>query len=397
MPEAPVPHPTLLLTTASLLLSSCTSDNPSPSTILRDSADVLIAENHSDASTDEWQLQLPPVLEIGRADGDEDGPDLFGSITQAIQLSTGDIAVADGLAREIRIFDENGSHRITFGRPGEGPGEFTNLTSIAKLAGDTIAAIDNLNGRASLFTSAGAFVRSFPIPRLPGASAPNVVGWLEDGTLLIQTNSRPVSRDTRDQSTHFLYAVDRHGEILETLGEFPGSRLGRNGLPLGFGSRARFAVGGALAWYGHSSDFELVGHDRTGSVRKIVRMNRTPKAVTQEEIAESRARVEKSLEGRSGPSVERILDTEFASTHPVHGILMADETGSLWVQRYRNDFAQDPGPGEWDIFDAEGRLTGYLTIPNELRITEIGGQFVLGVHSDALGVQTVRMHRLIRE
>ena len=395
MPKAPVPRPTLLLT-ASLLLTSCTADNPSPTTILRDSADVLIAEIPSDASADEWQLQLPPVLEIGRADGDEDGPDLFGFITQAIRLSTGNIAVADGLAREIRIFDEAGSHLVTFGRPGEGPGEFTNLWSIAELPGDSIAAIDNLNGRVSLFTSAGAFVRSFPVPRLPGASAPNVVGWLEDGTLLFQTGSRPVSRDTRDQSTQFLYAVDRDGEILETLGEFAGSRLGRNGLALGFGARAQFAVGGTLAWYGHSSDFELVGHDRTGSVRRIVRMNRTPKAVTQEEVAEALAEVEKSFEGRSGPAVERILETEFASTHPVHGMLMSDETGSLWVQRYRNDYVQDPGPGEWDIFDAEGRLTGYLTIPVDFRITDIGGQFVLGIHSDALGVETVRMYRLIR-
>ena len=110
MPKAPVPRPTLLLTAASLLLTSCTPDNPSPTTILRDSADVLIAEIPSDASADEWQLQRPPVLEIGRADGDEDGPDLFGYISQAIRLSNGDIAVADGLAREIRIFDENGSH-----------------------------------------------------------------------------------------------------------------------------------------------------------------------------------------------------------------------------------------------------------------------------------------------
>ena len=398
MPKAPFFRPTLLLTAATLLLTSCTADNPSPTTILRDSADVLIAENPSDASADEWQLQLPPVLEIGRADGDEDGPDLFGFITQAIQLSTGNIAVADGLAREIRIFDEAGSHLLTFGRPGEGPGEFTNLVSIAELAGDTIAAIDNLNGRVSLFTSAGAFVRSFPIPRLPGASAPNVVGWLEDGTLLIQTNSRPVSRDTRDQST-----------VSPLRGRPSTARSSRRSASSRTAGWAETASDWASArapssrwvapWHGMDtpSDFELVGHDRTGSVRRIVRMNRTPKAVTQEEIAESQAEVEKSLEGMSGPAVERILETEFASTHPVHGMLMSDETGSLWVQRYRNRFAQDPGPGEWDIFDAEGRLTGYLTIPNEFRITDIGGQFVLGVHSDALGVQAVRMHRLIRD
>ncbi|MCY4400283.1 MAG: hypothetical protein OXE96_13235 [Gemmatimonadetes bacterium] len=397
MTQSPMTRPPLPAAAALLLLASCTAaDNPSPTTVLRDSAGVLIAETPPEASGQEWQLQQPPVIEIGQTDGAENAPDLFGSISQAIRLSGGNIAVADGLAREIRIFDPAGSHLVTFGRPGEGPGEFVNLASIAELPADTISAIDNLNGRASLFTSAGAFVRSFPIPRIPGASAPNVVGWLEDGTLLLQTRSRPVSRDTRDQATHFLYAVDRHGEIIDTLGEFPGSRLGRNGLAFGFGARARFAAGGDLAWVGHSSGFELVGHDRTGSVRRIVRLDRTPKAVTQEEIAEARARAEQSLVGMSGPAVERILETEFASAHPVHGMLMSGGTGSLWVERHRNDFAENPGPGEWDIFDAEGTLTGHLTVPNELRITDIGPEFVLGVHSDPLGVPTVRMYRLIR-
>ena len=131
-------------------------------------------------------------------------------------------------------------------------------------------------------------------------------------------------------------------------------------------------------------------------MRRIVRVNRVPRAVTQAEIDESRAAVEESLRGMSGPAAERIRATEFASTHPVHGRVLFGEAGNLWVERYRSDLVEESGAREWDIFDDEGRLIGYLATPGAFRITWIGAQFVLGVHSDSLGVQTVRMYRLDR-
>jgi len=387
--------PSLRLTAPALLLASCVSpDNPS-STVVRDSAGVLIAESPLEASGDEWRLELPPVLQIGRSVGGNDAPDLFGHIMQVIRLSSGDIAVAEGMAGEIRVFDDGGGHLRTFGRRGEGPGEFTNLWTIAELPGDTIVAFDSW-GKASYFTSSGTFIRSFLIPRLPGASAPQLTGWLDAGTLLINALTRSPSRDMRERFTYFLYAVGRDGEVLGTLGEFAGQQLGRNGHALAFSGRAEFAADGNLAWYGHSSRFELVGHDLSGSVRRIVRVDRVPRAVTQAEIDESRAVVEKSLQGMSGPAVDRIRATEFASTHPVHGRILSDEAGNLWVERYRSDLLEESGPREWDIFDDEGRLIGYLATPGNFRITWISEQFVLGVHSDSLGVQTVRMDRLDR-
>ena len=390
-------HRVFPLTAASAVFLGCApAGDSSQAAVVRDSAGVMVAENPADAAGDEWTLPSPPVLEIGRSEGDGAGSDLFGAIAHAIRLSNGHIAVADRHAQEVRVFDDAGDHVLTFGRLGEGPGEFTTLWSIAELAGDTIAAVDPSGGRVSLFSSAGVFGRSFPIPRLPGASAPNVVGWLTDGTLLIAALTRSPSRDTRDQSTHVLYAVDRSGKILGTLGEFPGSPLGSNGLALGFASRAEFAAGGDVAWVGQSGRFELVAHDRTGAVRRIVRLDREPRAVTQPEIDEAQAAVERSLQGASGPAVERILATEPASHHPVHGALIADKAGNLWVERYRSHLLEDPGPQEWDIFDGEGRLVGYLVTPSDFEITDIGADFVLGFHTDELGVQTVRMYRLVR-
>lgn len=388
------PRP-LLATTATLFLIACNSPNNPSSTVVSDSAGVLITENSLVASGTEWGLQLPPILIIGQNEGTETGPGLFGRINQAIRLSSGDIAVAENQAGEIRIFDDGGGHLRTFGKRGEGPGEFANLWTIAELPGDTIAAVDPLSGQISLFTSSGTFARSFRIPRLPGTSAPDVIGWLEDGTLLISALNRSPSGDTRHQFTHFLYSADHRGEILETLGEFAGQKLGRNGRPLAFGSRIQFAAGGEMAWYGHSSSLELVGLDRSGSVRRIVRADRVPRVVTQAEINESRAAVEEHLRGMSGPAVDLIRATEFASIHPVHGRFLFDEAGNLWVKRYYSDLLyEDAGAREWDIFDAEGRLAGYLATPDGFRITHIGAQLILGVHADSLGIETVRMYRL---
>lgn len=387
----------LLLAVTSLLAAACTAgDSASQASIVRDSAGVRIAENPSEAHGEEWRLQTPAVLEIARSEGQGPGPDLFGVIRQAILLSNGNIAVADGLAAEIRVFDTGGGHLLTFGGRGEGPGEFTNLWTIAESAGDSIAAVDAAGERISIFTSAGTFARSFAIPRIPGASFPNVIGWLEDGPFLIATRTRSPSRDTRDQSTQLLYAADRHGEILGTLGEFPGERLGGNGLGLAFGGRAVFATGGTLAWYGHSSRFELMGYDATGSLRRVVRLDRALRPVTDTDISRARAEVEEGLRGMTGPAVERMLATEFASTHPVHEAILSDRVGNLWAERYRDQFAEDPGPQVWDIFDADGRLAGQLEAPAGFRITAVGARSVVGVHADSLGVETVRLYRLQR-
>ena len=385
-----------IVAAVALLHAACTSQDNTSLTTVRDSAGVVIAESPLEASGEEWRLRLPPSLLIGRGEGTADGPDLFGSINHVIRLSSGQIAVAEGLAAEIRVFDEGGGHVRTFGGRGGGPGEFEILGTIAELPGDTIVAVDPLAGRISLFTSLGGFARSFPIPRVPGAAAPNVIGWLEDGTLLVAALARSPSSDPRDQSTHFLYSSDRNGEATEIIGEFAGQPLGRNGLGLAFGARAHFAAGGTLAWYGHSSRFELVGHDRFGSVRRIVRGGRNPRTVTRAEIDEARAEAEEQLRGMPGPVVDRIRATEFASTHPVHGGFLFDEAGNLWVERYRSDLISDSGATEWDIFDAEGGLTGFLTTPSAFRITYIDAWSVLGVHTDPLGIETVRMYRLDR-
>ncbi len=386
----------MAITAAIMLLTACeTGDNSLDTYLARDSAGIFVAENTADARGGDWRLGADPILEIGRIEGE--GPEVFGSIRNAIWMPTGDIAVADGRAREIRIFSEHGRHLRTFGRTGEGPGEFSQLWLIGLFRGDSIAAIDNLGGRMSIFTADGSFTRSFNLPRLSGASAPNVVGWLNDGTLAIRALSRSPTQDTRKESTVRLYTVSLTGELSQELGEFMDRRLGRNGMGLGFAGHAEFATGDSLIWYGQSDRVELVARDRRGTIVRIVRLDRKPHAVTDAEIAEAREVVEKSLAGSQSITAQRIRNTEFSGTHPVHGRFFVDRVGRLWVEGYRSDLLTTDDPREWDIFDPDGRLAGYLAVPSGLRVQQAREDLLLGVYADSVGVDRLRVYRLQQE
>ena len=86
------------------------------------------------------------------------------------------------------------------------------------------------------------------------------------------------------------------------------SHIDHNSYPLAFGGWAHFAAGSDLVWYGHSSQLELVGLDRLGSIRRIVRANRVFRVVIQAKIDELRAAVGEYFQGISGPTVDRIRD-----------------------------------------------------------------------------------------
>lgn len=392
---------TAVLVGGAFLLSACIGgDDRAGGPAVRDSAGIAIVENPADAGEDlPWRLEASPTLELGRADGDR--PDVFGSIRHVIRLRTGAIAVADAMAREIRIFDEAGLHVSTVGGEGEGPGEFTSLWWIAELGGDSIAAVDNLNARISMFDGDGEFARAFQVPRPDGAAAPNIVGFLGDGEAVFHARTAPPSQDAGKTSTVLVFTV-RDGEVSAEVGEFVDRKLGANGLGLGFGGQAVLAVADSLIWYAHTSRFEFRVVDRDGSVLRIVRVNRTPRPVTEEDMAQARARVEESLarQGATAATARRIMETEFADTHPVHGQMLVDALRYLWVAGSRRSLLDSDHPEErqerWDVFDPDGRLLGRVTTPDGFRVAQIGEAFVLGVHTDALGVERVRLYRLER-
>lgn len=145
-----------------------------------DSAGIQIVESVAPAwGKDGRRIDPSPLLRIGRQDGTEAYQ--FGSVRHAQLLADGGVAVAAGLAKEIRIFDGAGEHVRTSGRAGDGPGEFQTLAGLWTYRGDSIAAFDQRLYRTTVL----------PVSSEPGRMLGNpfqgnfvVFGLLEDGPFL---------------------------------------------------------------------------------------------------------------------------------------------------------------------------------------------------------------------
>jgi len=121
----------LLLVPISPFISACgPSASTAPTLTFRDSAGVVIAEGYQspDNLPQFAVLDTIPVAEVGVRSG---GPDQeFGRISGAALLADGHILIADGQARELRMFSFSGDLVWKSGRRGDGPGEFRTLSGI---------------------------------------------------------------------------------------------------------------------------------------------------------------------------------------------------------------------------------------------------------------------------
>ena len=112
------------IVTSSVVVACQDVDPPSGSvTPTQDGTGVAIVENARppDGSRLGWRVGPEPVVSIGQREGG-DAYMLF-RVTDATRLSDGRVVVVNG-GSELRVFDGAGTHVATWGRLGDGPGEF---------------------------------------------------------------------------------------------------------------------------------------------------------------------------------------------------------------------------------------------------------------------------------
>lgn len=114
------------------------------------------------------QLHIEERLRIGSVSGVDTG---FVRIEAVDIRDDGQVFVFDSGTGNIKAYSRGGTLLYRFGGKGEGPGEFRGVTEFG-VRGDTVWAIDQLNGRVTLFSDSGEllFARQFdpvPIPLQP--------------------------------------------------------------------------------------------------------------------------------------------------------------------------------------------------------------------------------------
>lgn len=299
----------------------------------RDSLGVTIVESTRPAwdSTDSWLVDPEPVMDLtttGQGSAHE-----FFRVQDATRLPNGTYAVADRGANEIRLFTPLGVFIRAAGGPGEGPGEFDRLTSVAFHRGDSLLAYDHWLRRGTIFELAGRGVRTF------SPYAPEVRLWrvypLNDDLLIGAIDDFSPTHETGMYREDFtIVRIRWSGQVLDTIATLPGSEsflFDRGSANPLFARTGHVAVRGGRIYLGSADSLEYAIYASDGQLNQIVRVPGFDLRLSEAEIeAERIART--ALQPPNLPrwywEVEEGLPAP--KTRPAYSSLRVDEAGAVW-------------------------------------------------------------------
>jgi hypothetical protein len=389
----------LALILSSLLgcVAACARGNGNaPASVVTDSAGITIVTSRQPAwpPGQAWTVASAPDLEIGVEDGDS--PYLLSRVAGAIRLDDGRIVVADGGSNQLRFYDSAGRFLTAVGRSGRGPGEFEYIRALGRCGADSIYAFD-LHWGLKAYDRSGSLAREVALHEPGTQRTPYALSCSRTGRFLITGWGEQTLEPRIGLYRAFapVWLLDGAGEPLAQLGEFPSSeRLGteRSSRPHPFGRATVLALDAEHVFLGTGDTFEIRVYDMAGALVRLLRVHSEDLAVGPDDLARYRADRLDGVAPDQRPALERELrDMPMPSGFPAYDRLMLDPGGNLWVRKFRR-----PGWStvSWAVLGPDGALRGDVTTPPGLEVTEIGGDYVLGIHQDDLGVQRVRLHRL---
>lgn len=373
---------------------------------------------------DAWTVDPGPVVEIGTVDGPLEYQ--FSEVVAAVRLSNGDIVVADRGASELRSYDAAGTFQWRAGRFGQGPGEFESLDFLGTTTGDSLVTYDEALQRVQLFDAGGRMARSFDVhPQRFDSGRASDMSSAED----LSFPDKAVGIVERQLIVRFLELGDRRTSgvvrqgddrvVAVALGNGTATGLivvgGEETVLRGGRSQGRYAFGnypefGAAADRVGVIDTEAytvrVLSPVDGTIERIVRRDVAPRQVTNAIFEEHLAGIMDMIGDVPPEEVDRVermwRDFPRAPVLPVLRSIHVDATGHLWVAPY---YVAGAEPPPFEIHAPDGSWLGSVSVPPGLQrafiqyqapYMEIGEDYILGVWTDELDVQYVRMYRINR-
>ncbi len=391
-------------------------------TLHTDSAGIPIATAVEPMwSPDEgWTVADEPLVEIGTVDGPLEYQ--FGEVVAAARLSNGDIVVADRAASELRSYDATGTFQWSAGRFGQGPGEFESLDFLGTVAGDSLVTYDEGLQRVQLFDAGGQVARSFDVrpqrfetdrggvPSPEDLSAPDKAVGIAGGYLIVRflelgdQGTRGVVRWIDDRLVAVTLADGSVNDLIVVGGEevaFHGGRRDR----YAFGNHAEFGAAADRVGVIDTEAWSVrILSPVDGTIERIVRRDVEPREVTDAVFEEHLAGILAMFSSAPPEEIDRIQrmwrDTPRAPVLPVLRSIHVDATGHLWVAPY---YVAGAEPPPFEIHAPDGTWLGSVSVSPGLQrafnqylapYMEIGEDYILGVWTDDLDVQYVRMYRI---
>lgn len=318
----------------------------------------------------------PMLVEVSRIGSLGGTCDAFGDVASLAVDGDGRIYVADRQAREIRVFTPHGECVRTFGRSGEGPGEFSWLEGIAWQPPGYLWAIDAIQSRFTVFDSLGTVLATHPMNLGPGASMPwplwvdaggSLHIWLQGFRSLVKYGTGP----GLDSLGSF-----RVPEIPREL--YTQRNVGNTGVSarstIPYAPAIRWTIGPAgTVWLANTSAYAIHETTYSGDTLRTVQLDRRAPR----------------LEGRERDSIAAatgIAARRLPARKSVVERIRSSPDGWLWIETERGVIRA------WDVFNEHGYYMGRVASPVPIErepFPVFGRGTVTGVTKDELGVQYV--------
>ncbi|HEY4320926.1 MAG TPA: 6-bladed beta-propeller [Gemmatimonadales bacterium] len=384
-----------ILAFALLMTVACSGTHEEPTKAsTRDSAGVTITETPMATwhGSDGWTVDSTPILDIGQQDGPD--PYLLGQVVGAVRRDDGSIIVVDGDAHQLRLFDSTGHFVKARGRKGPGPGEFAYIEQIARCGPNQLWI--GTGPRISIWTADLEFVRELSVRQ-------NVMWPLicfgGSGLLAkrdLNNMDDPTTNTTRDDSLE-LIALDSAGDSPHDLMSIAVWRRiylveskPRVSFPNPFAPMTVLAENGADMIVGTARTLGFEVFDAQGRLLRIVRGPAGDLAFT---AAMRQDYLSSALVGRDKEDREWLnrAGNPIPATMPAYTEIQTDAVGNVWVNRFAS-----PGSSlnRWGVFGRDDHFLGHVTLPRDLKVFDIGADYLLGMASDSAGAQHVRLYRL---
>jgi hypothetical protein len=376
-----------------------------------DSGGVEVVHNRLGAPEREiWALTAEPRLEIGGPDSDHH---LF-RVRGAFQVVHGKLLIVNQGSHELLIVDRD-SLVTRVGRKGAGPGEFSGFMSSGRYRGDSLYVADSQLARVSVFDANGQFGRSFRMdPPNEVFGTPSLEASFADGEFMGESYLHEALREEYEEQGKLPQALVRlspDGEVLHVIGGLraaPCSSIQCTRLIL-FGFRPGVSIHSDAVFYAFNDQYRITIHDRGGEVRRIISRDHVSVPVDRQGIDHY---VERHFEPARQERARSILAAAMDDVRrmPAFGHITTDAVGNLWVEEVtdvRADmvlFFMDPfnAPSHpprqtgsaWAVYAPDGGYCCTVGMPSRFSPTDIGDDYVIGVFTDELGVESVRSYGL---
>lgn len=360
--------------------------------IVRDSAGVRIVENPG-PTTDGWTGGTEPSFTAG---WDPEGP-AFTWIQSGRILPDGAALVGDFGSGVIHRLGPDGIVSDTWGRKGEGPGEYQSLDALL-FRNDSIFVSDGRLRRLTVLSPRGDVL----VTRgLPGSFLHQVSAILSDGRLLLAPGDGYGGvAETRPEwvfETRPILAVHPEAGTVDTLAELPHLRRwygtpGAGPGPIHVKGRAGGFPDG-FAW-ARSDIPEVRWYDASGRLVQIARWEEEAAALTPEWRERMARTYEEAYRSRGAEEefvADRLMELEegldrHEGSLPYWDLFHVDRLGNVWMSQY--DMPGQP-PETWRVFNRDGSFTGWIDLPGVISILDVTDTHVLAVRLDELDVPAV--------